>query len=132
MSNTYKIINLKTWKDKRGTINIINKGKEFKFEIKRIYFFQNKIDDVTRGMHAQIKNHSILVPITGTFIVKLMYKNKEKKIKLKSNDNKALYIMPKVWREIYIKEKKFSCFVLNSHFYSKKDYIFKLEDMKNI
>ncbi len=130
MLNFYKIINLKTWSDHRGTINILSDGKEFKFKIKRIYFFQNKMNNVTRGMHAQIKNHSIIVPITGTFLIKLRDKNKIKKIILNSKENKALYIKPKVWREIYIKEKKFSCFVLNSHFYFKKDYIFKLEHMK--
>lgn len=132
MKKFYKLINLKSWKDKRGEIVIMSKNKEFNFNIKRIYFFKNSTNNVTRGFHSQKKNHCIFVPISGKYIIKLKNKFGEIKINLNSKNNQAIYIKPKIWREIIIKNKSFSCFIINSHFYNRKDYIFKLEDVKNI
>jgi dTDP-4-dehydrorhamnose 3,5-epimerase-like enzyme len=129
MNKFYKIIDLQSWKDDRGEINIINKGKDFNFDIKRIYFFKNKINNITRGFHAQKKNHSIFVPINGNFIITLRNKTKKVRIHINSKNNQAIYIKPKIWREIIVKNKNFSCFIINSHFYNKNDYIF---DIKNL
>ena len=132
MRKFYQLIDLKSWKDSRGEIVIMSKNKEFKFNIKEFIFFRNNLDNITRGFHSQKTNHTIFVPISGKFIIKLKNKNNKVKINLNAKNNQALYIKPKIWREIQIKNKSFTCFIINSHFYNSKDYIFKLEDLKNI
>ena len=128
----FKEIKIKSVSDKRGSICILNKNTHFFFTIKRIYFFLNRKNNTIRGFHSQKTNHTIFVPISGKFIIKLKNKNNQVKINLNAKNNQALYIKPKIWREIQIKNKSFTCFIINSHFYNSKDYIFKLEDLKNI
>lgn len=120
----FKEIKLDEFSDKRGTICVLNKSKQYNFEIKRIYFFQNKKNDIIRGFHSQKKNHCIFVPVYGKFKIKLNFKDKTYNRVISAASKKAIYIGPGVWREILTVNKTFSCFIINSKFYDKKDYNF--------
>jgi dTDP-4-dehydrorhamnose 3,5-epimerase-like enzyme len=120
----FKEIKIKTFKDSRGSIGILNKNIHFKFDIKRIYFFQNTKNKIIRGFHSQKKNHCIFVPLQGKFRLKLLYKKKKYNKLLSAKSFKSVYIAPKVWREIETINKNFSCIIINSKLYDKRDYNF--------
>ncbi len=121
----FKEIKIKQFRDHRGSIGILNKHKHFKFDIKRLYFFQNNKNKIIRGFHSQKKNHCIFLPLQGKFRVKLIYKKKRYNKIIFAKSFKAIYIAPKVWREIETINKNFSCIIINSKFYDKRDYSFK-------
>ncbi len=123
----FKEIKIKSVSDKRGSICILNKNTHFFFTIKRIYFFLNRKNNTIRGFHSQKTNHSIFVPTMGKFRIKLSHNNKDYDKIISANSNKAIYIGPGVWREINTINKKFSCFIINSKYYDKKDYNFKIK-----
>ena len=113
-----KIINLKNFKDKRGTLTVIE--KEIKFKIKRVYYIYNAVG--IRGEHRHKKNIQALICINGSCEIFVNNNNSKKKYIL-NKKNKCLLLNPKDWH--YMKNFSKNCIilVLCSENYKKNDYI---------
>ncbi len=113
-----KKIKLKSYKDKRGILTVLD--KELKFKVKRVYFIYNA--KKTRGEHRHKKNIQALISINGSCKI-FTDDGKSKKTFNLNKKNDCLLLEPKDWH--YIKNFSKNCIllVLCSEKYKKSDYI---------
>lgn len=118
----YKIINFKVHGDHSGSLIALEKGDDFPFDIKRVYYIWGTGKNVTRGRHAHKNLEQIIICTSGScdFILN-GGKNKET-IHLHRPDQ-GLYISGNIWREFTNFSKDCVVMVLASEHFDEKDYI---------
>lgn len=118
----FKMIDLKVFGDKRGSLISLEGGANVPFEIKRVYYIYDTKPDVERGKHAHKNLEQVVVCLHGSCKFVLNDGSKTENVELNRPD-KALYIGQNIWREM----KDFSygavLMVLASDHYDEKEYI---------
>ena len=114
------IIKLKTFKDSRGSLTVIE--DEIPFAVKRIFYIRNSFT-VARAGHRHKKNIMALVCLNGTCHVK-NNNGKEQEIFKLSNSNECLILQPEDWHLLQLNPNGI-LLVLCSELYDENDYIFK-------
>lgn len=118
----YKVVDLKTLGDERGSLIAIEQGYNAPFDIKRVYYIFGTKEGVERGFHAHINLKQLAIVVKGycTFVVD-NGKNREE-IKL-NNPNQGLLIEGLIWREMKDFSPDCVLVVLASEHYDENDYI---------
>ena len=116
-----EIINLKTIKDKRGILTVIE--KEIPFPIKRIYYIYG-VDDSTRGKHRHHKTIQAAICIKGDCKI---YCNDGENTQVYhlNNPEKCLILRQKDWHKMYDFSKDAILLVMASEYFNPDDYIFE-------
>ena len=117
-----RIIDIPTIKDKRGCLSFVESKQDIPFDIKRIYYLYDVPQGEARGYHAHKNLQQLMIPIVGSFNVKLDDGFSIKNFNLCSQ-SEGLYISSMVWREITNFKKGSVCMVLASIKYLESDYI---------
>jgi hypothetical protein len=111
----------------RGSLSVIEDSNILPFEIRRVYYLYDIPAGESRGGHAHKILEQLIIPISGSFDVKINDGSHEKVITL-NRPNVGLYICPYIWREL----DKFSsgsvCLVLASQPYDESDYFRNYEE----
>ncbi len=112
------IINLPTFSDDRGNLNVVE--KILPFEIKRFYY----IYDVSakRGGHRHKKTIQALICLGGSCEIYVNSGEKEETILLDC-PSKCLILDPKDWHTMDNFSKGATLLVFSSEYYDKNDYI---------
>lgn len=116
-----KIIDLKTFTDKRGNLTVIE--KVIPFDIKRIFYIYG-VDESKRGGHRHKKTIQAAICIKGSCTI---YNNDgatEQEFKL-DQPNKCLIIEPQDWHTMYHFSPDAILMVLASEYFDESDYIFQ-------
>ena len=104
----------------RGKLSVIEKSI-IPFEIKRVYYLYDVPSDAFRGGHAHKNLNQFMIPLSGSFEVKIDDGHNNKKIML-NKPNQGLLIPSGIWRE----KDNFSagsvCLVLASEVFDESDY----------
>jgi dTDP-4-dehydrorhamnose 3,5-epimerase-like enzyme len=116
------VIDLPKVENPAGSITALNGGIDLPFEIERIYYLYDVPGGEKRGGHAHKKLEQYLVAASGSFDVLLYDGEEQKKVSL-NRPNKALHIVPGIWRELENFSSGSICLVLASRVYSEDDYI---------
>ncbi len=124
---SYKLINLDSLGDERGSLIAIEKGNNSPFEIKRVYYIFNTQDGVVRGLHAHINLKQIAIAVSGSCTFIIDDGEKREDIKL-SSPNQGLYIDGLIWREMKDFSNDCVLVVLASENYDENDYIRNYDD----
>ena len=124
---SYKLINLDSLGDERGSLIAIEKGNNSPFEIKRVYYIFNTQDGVVRGLHAHINLKQIAIAVSGSCTFIIDDGEKREDIKL-SSPNQGLYIDGLIWREMKHFSNDCVLVVLASENYDENDYIRNYDD----
>ncbi len=114
---------IKTLKDERGSLGIVEALPDTGFEFKRLYFLYSNTTNETRGNHAHINLKQCILAIHGSFEITLEGITGEKlKFNLDSPE-KVLIVPPGYWRELKNFSEDAVCLVAASEEYSEADYI---------
>ncbi|GGG54741.1 sugar 3,4-ketoisomerase [Bizionia arctica] len=113
-------------KDSRGNLAVIEKDC-IPFTIKRVYYLYDVPSDAFRGGHAHKTLYQFLIPLSGSFEVRLKDSDGEQLITMNKPD-KGLLIVPGIWREIENFSSGSVCLVLASEEFDEADYIRDYED----
>ena len=97
--------------------------------ISRIYYLYNVDATAIRGSHAHYNLKQLIVAASGSFVIELFDGENKRQITMDSN-NKALIVVPGIWRELSSFSNDAVCLVLASHNYLEKDYIRDLDEFK--
>ena len=124
---SYKLINLDSLGDERGSLIAIEKGNNSPFEIKRVYYIFNTQDGVVRGLHAHINLKQIAIAVSGSCTFIIDDGEKREDIKL-SSPNQGLYIDGLIWREMKDFSNDCVLVVLAIENYDENDYIRNYDD----
>lgn len=123
----YKILSFEEHGDSRGILISLEQMKNIPFDIKRVYFMYNTMDDVRRGFHAHKSLKQVLICTHGS--CKILLDDGEKKESILLDEpNKGLYIESNLWREMYDFSNEAVLMVLASELYDEEDYIRNYED----
>jgi len=120
-----KIIDLPTHEDSRGMLSAIEQNKDIPFEIKRIFYVHHIKEK--RGCHALIDTDELLIPISGSFKVRV-YDKTSSKVYFLNDLTKGLFIPRLIFLEMFDFSKDAVCLVLANYEYDPNQYIRKLED----
>ena len=108
--------------DKRGSLISLESFKNIPFEIKRVYYIFNTLDNVTRGLHAHKQLKQIMICVSGS--CKLLLDDGKNKIHIElNNKNEGILIEDLIWREMYDFSEDCVLIVLANDYYDESDYI---------
>ena len=116
-----ELIDLKTFKEKKGCLTVIE--KEVPFKIKRVYYIY-ECDGSVRGNHMHKKTIQAIVCIKGSVD---FYCKKEKQKTMKFNLNspsKCLIVMPEDFHWFDNFSNDAIILVMASEYFKKTDYIY--------
>lgn len=108
--------------DERGQLVALEELKDIPFEIKRVYYIYDTLEDVRRGFHAHKNLEQILICIHGSCKV-LLDNGTEKKVVPLEKPYEGLYIANNMWREMFDFSPDAVLLVLASELYDESDYI---------
>ncbi len=108
--------------DNYGALIPVETNKDIPFGIKRIYYIFDVEHKMRRGFHSHRNLEQALICVHGS--VKILVKTPYEEENILLNDpQKALYIGPMVWREMYDFSEEAVLLVLASEHYMVEDYI---------
>jgi dTDP-4-dehydrorhamnose 3,5-epimerase-like enzyme len=123
------IINLPKIHDPRGNLSFIEEENHFPFKIKRAYWIYDVPGGETRGGHAFIEQHEMIIALSGSFDV-IIDDGMERKVVSLNRSYYGLYIPPGIWREMENFSTNSLAMVLSSTGFSEEDYIRDYDDYK--
>lgn len=121
-------IDLKTVSDLRGALTSVEEVQDIPFEIKRIFYMHHVTED--RGGHAHIDTDQLIIPVSGTFKVKL-FDGKESKVYDMNDCTKGLYVPRLTFTDLYAFTADAVCLVLASTHYEMGMSLRSLEKYNN-
>ena len=117
-----KIIEVPVVHSEVGNISVLENQENIPFGVKRIYYLYDVPMGSERGGHAHYELQQYVIAASGSFTFVLDDGSKKKEIFL-NHPNKALHIVPGIWREMKDFSSGSVCLVLASHNYNESDYI---------
>ena len=118
----YKIIDFQYHGDERGKLIVLEQRKEIPFDMKRIYYIFDTLQDVRRGFHAHKQLQQVLICIHGS--CKILLDDGKRREIIELNDcSKGLFLYKPMWREMYDFSEGAVLAVIASDYYTEKDYI---------
>lgn len=116
-----RLVELPKITDHRGSISFGEVGKEFPFEIKRIYYLYHTTDQANRGAHAHKTLQQVVIAISGSFDFILDDGHEKKTFRL-DKPWQGLYVPTMLWRDITNFSHDSVCLVLASDHFTEDDY----------
>ena len=118
----YNILNFKIHGDNQGKLVALEKGEDFPFEIKRVYYIWDTSTNAVRGRHAHRQLEQVVVCVSGSCDFTVDNGEKRETIHL-DNPAQGLYIKHNIWREFTNFSHDCVIMVLASEHYDENDYI---------
>ena len=116
------IIELPKIHDPRGNLSFIEEEKHFPFEIKRAYWIYDVPGGEVRGGHAFIKQHEMIVALSGSLDV-IVEDGVNRKVYSLNRSYYGLYIPSGIWRQMENFSTNSLALVISSTEYLEDDYI---------
>lgn len=118
----FKLYNFPVHGDYDGALVALEKGKDFPFEIKRVYYIWGTKKDVIRGKHSHYNLEQMVVCTSGSCDF-ILDDGKGREIVHLDNPRQGLYLSNNVWREFTNFSEDCVLLVLASEHYDESDYI---------
>lgn len=128
--NISRLFNVESFSDSRGNTAFIP-DKQIGFPIKRVYYLYDTPHNKSRGQHAHMKEHQILIALHGSFNV-LLDNGKAIRTFNLNTPTEALYVAPKEWREIYNFSEGAVCLAIVDDYYNEKEMIRDYKEFKRL
>jgi len=117
-----EIIRFPVHGDSNGSLVALEKGADFPFEIKRVYYIWGTKSDFVRGHHAHRNLEQVVICTSGSCDFTLDDGARRETYRLDS-PTKGLHIKNNVWREFTNFSPDCVVMVLASEYYNEGDYI---------
>ena len=122
-----KQVSLPKIHNRSGNITALENKKSIPFDINRVYYLYDVPSNEERGGHAHYELEQFIIAVSGSFDIILNDGITEKIVTLNRPD-KALHVVPGLWREINNFSGGSICLVLASIKYDQNDYIRNYND----
>jgi dTDP-4-dehydrorhamnose 3,5-epimerase-like enzyme len=127
--NKVKVIKLKSFTKKSGTLLPINFDNKFPIKVKRIFYLFGKKGQY-RGDHAHKKCKQLFISLSGSVSLIMKRNGKEKKINLNVKKKVAILVPNLIWCKLKFLNKNSIVMVACDRKYEFNDYIEKYSDFK--
>lgn len=122
MNQIAEILEFPVHGDRTGSLVALEKGADFPFEIKRVYYIWGTASDVVRGHHAHRNLEQVIVCTSGSCDFILDDGSRRETYRLDS-PSRGLLVKNGVWREFTNFSPDCVVMVLASEYYNEADYI---------
>ena len=116
------LVELRRFVDFRGSLAVIERGREIGFPVRRAYFMYTAGAGSTRGAHSHRKLEQLIIALQGSFDIALDNGRTRCAHRL-DRPTRGLYVGPMVWRNMTNFSADSVCMVLASECYDDADYI---------
>jgi hypothetical protein len=116
-----RIIELPRVQDPRGNLTFIEGGQHIPFQIRRAYYLYDVPGGETRGGHAHRELEQLIVPLSGSFNVRIDDGFQQRSVFL-NRPYQGLYLPQLIWRELDEFSSGSVCLVLASRHFEEADY----------
>ncbi len=106
----------------KGNLTAVTNGSQIPFDVKRIYYLYDVPGGLSRGGHAHIELHQLVIALSGSFDITLDDGSAKRTFQL-SRPNMGLHVPSGLWRELNNFSSGSICMVLASKIYEEKDYL---------
>ena len=118
----YDLLNFKIRGDHTGKLVALEKGDEFPFDIKRVYYIWDTSNDVIRGKHSHYALEQVIICTSGSCDF-ILDNGKERATVHLDSPTQGLHIKHNIWREFTNFSPDCVVTVLASEHYDEADYI---------
>lgn len=118
----YELLNFSVHGNYQGNLVALEKGAQFPFDIKRVYYIWGTQKDVVRGHHAHKKLEQVILCVSGSCDF-ILDNGRERTTVHMDNPAQGLYIKHNIWREFTNFSPDCVVVVLASEYYDESDYI---------
>ncbi|WP_373355261.1 FdtA/QdtA family cupin domain-containing protein [Pseudoroseicyclus sp. CXY001] len=119
---TCRFVEIPAVVDTRGSIAIVEGGRDVPFEIARVYLTFDIPSGARRAGHAHRRLWQLYIAASGAFDIRLADGAAERLVTLR-HPREALLLGPGVWREIENFSANAGLLVLASEHYDEADYV---------
>ena len=126
-----QLIELPKIKDPRGNLSFFENSNQIPFDIKRTYWIYDVPGGETRGGHAFMASHELIVALSGSFDIVLHDGVKEVKYSL-NRSYVGLYVPNLIWRQLENFSTNSLALIVSNISYNKQDYIRDFDVFKKI
>ena len=116
------LIHLPKIGDRNGQITAVTNHVDIPFEIRRVFYLYDIPAGESRGAHAHVNCHQLIIAGSGAFEV-IVDDGRLKKVYRLDQPNLGLHVPPGIWASLQDFSSGAVCMVLASHGYDEKDYI---------
>ncbi len=116
-----RLVELSEHSDSRGSLSVVESGKDIQFEIERVYYLYDLPIAAVRGAHGHRDLEQLIIAVHGNFEVSVddgLHKNSFRL----DRPSLGLYIGPMIWRELVNFSTGAVGVVLASKRYDEADY----------
>ena len=117
-----RLLSFQKIESEAGSLSVLNGEEHLPFVPQRVYYIYDLPAGAQRGGHAHKSLDQVLIPINGSFEVKIYDGQKHNTILL-NNPNTGLHIKAGIWRELSNFSEGAICLTLASKKYDESDYI---------
>lgn len=118
----HDLLNFPVHGDHTGSLVALEKGADFPFDIKRVYYIWGTDKDAVRGKHAHRKLEQVIVCTSGSCDF-ILDDGKERTTVHLNSPAQGLHIKSNIWREFTNFSPDCVVMVLASEHYDESDYI---------
>lgn len=126
-----RIVDITTFRDRRGSLSVIDHPDTVDFDIARAYWIYDVPADAERDGHAMLSQTELLVALSGSFDVITRNASGTKHFHLDRN-YRGLLLPPLTWREIDNFSTCSVALVVSSALYDENDYIRSFDRFQEI
>lgn len=126
----YDLLHFPVHGNHKGSLVALEKGVDFPFDIKRVYYIWGTQKDMVRGKHAHRKLEQVIVCTSGSCDF-ILDNGKERKTVHLDSPAEGLHIQSNIWREFTNFSPNCVVMVLASEHYDENDYIRDYDDFLN-
>ena len=125
----YERLSFRVHGDHHGRLVALEKGEDFPFEIKRVYYVWGTSAHIVRGKHAHRKLEQVIICTSGA--CDFVLDDGRARVTVHLDDpTQGLYIKGNIWREFTHFSPDCVVMVLASEYYDEADYIRDYEQFK--
>jgi hypothetical protein len=117
-----ELIEIRSVFDHRGSIAIVEGGRDIGFEIRRLYWTFDIPSRATRAGHAHRELRQLYVAVSGSCDVTLDDGHETRLVRL-SRPDEGLLLVPGIWREISHFSSNACLLVAASEHFDEADYV---------
>ncbi|QWF78539.1 sugar 3,4-ketoisomerase [Amycolatopsis sp. CA-230715] len=125
-----RIVQLNEFSDPRGSLSVVETGKDIDFDIERVYYLYGLPVATVRGAHGHRNLQQLVIAVHGRFEV-IVDDGKNKQSFSLDHPSRGLYIGPMVWRDLINFSEGAVGVVLASSHYDEADYYRDYADFLN-
>lgn len=126
-----RIIELERIAHDNGTIAVAQNSDRLPFAMKRAFYLYDIPSGSSRGGHAHITDHQLIVAVSGAFTVNLTDGHEDSSFFL-SQPNEGLYVPPGIWLNLERFSSGSVCLTLSSGNYQEDDYLREYDRFINL